>query len=275
MTTDPTAIAIEKISAVHENAKRVNKASRDKVEFIHDILEKSRSISQNVNEIHNRSTQNTTALNNAVSGLDQSIQTFLSLAEAIKDITSQAGAIEQSLKAFDDKFQEASHISTTITDVSKQTNMLALNAMIEAQRAGQQGKGFEIVAKEVKRLAQSTQSSSHQIDSLISALFQEMTRIIKHFDAFNSQMSNSDKIVKDSFEATDKTQNIIHRSIEDGTHNSEQAAQQVSHFNSLVNHLETLIKDTENAITGSQANIDLTRDVLEILQQPGVVIKAA
>jgi len=265
MTTAQQDEAIQKVQVIHENAKRVNKASTEKAQFIQSVLEKSRLICGNVEEIHARTTENTQALEQALQGIVQSFSAFKTVADTIHAILGEATQIHESLKAFDLQFQEASGISATITDVSKQTNMLALNAMIEAQRAGEHGKGFTIVAKEVKRLAETTGNSSTQIDQLMDRLFSDIDTIVGHFNTLSQNMNESETIVRGSLETADETQGIIQSSIHEGSQNADTAAAQISKFADLVESLETLMNDTENAIKGSQANIDLTHDVLTLL----------
>ncbi len=68
-----------------------------------------------------------------------------------------------------DAMEEVRHIVTSINMISSQTNLLALNATIEAARAAEHGRGFGIVAQEVKRLAQATRSATEQASALLSA----------------------------------------------------------------------------------------------------------
>ena len=68
------------------------------------------------------------------------------------------------------EFSQIRNVSQYIADIARQTNLLALNAMIEAARAGEAGRGFAIVAEEVKKLANSSAQSAKQIDDLMEQL---------------------------------------------------------------------------------------------------------
>jgi methyl-accepting chemotaxis protein len=104
---------------------------------------------------------------------------------AIKDvnqqmhtITSHVQNLSESIESLNKRSKEISDITGVITDISAQTNLLALNATIEAARAGEHGKGFAVVADEVRKLAEETNGAAAQIASLVSYIQQDTTKTI-------------------------------------------------------------------------------------------------
>lgn len=91
-------------------------------------------------------------------------------ASKMAEITEQSGAVAQGIEELARQSQEISRATSLIRDIATQTNLLALNAAIEAARAGENGKGFSVVASEVRKLAEQTGSATGEIEAMIASV---------------------------------------------------------------------------------------------------------
>ncbi|WP_420917088.1 methyl-accepting chemotaxis protein [Pseudomonas mosselii] len=117
--------------------------------------------------------------------------------EAIDRLTQLIGASGNSIDLLHAKTAGIGQILDVITGISQQTNLLALNAAIEAARAGEAGRGFAVVADEVRSLAHRTQESARQVQHLIEELQEEAQRSV-------AQMQDSQHYGKESIDIAQK-----------------------------------------------------------------------
>lgn len=167
--------------------------------------------------------------------LEQTIQ-------KMHDISSVVHSSAQSIAELGEASREISEITSVIDDIAYQTNLLALNAAIEAARAGEQGKGFAVVADEVRKLAERTGEATKKITVMI-AHFRQVTQ------KSTTAMETGTNEVKQGIEFADKAgaslQEILMsiRSVLDRVHQIAQASEQQSATSEQISASVTSISD--------------------------------
>jgi len=197
------------------------------------------NISQGIGKVEGNTQTTLVNSQNSVATAKQGRLSIETAVNQMKQIDRLITHTSQVITNLGDSSKEIGQIVNTISGIAAQTNLLALNAAIEAARAGEQGKGFAVVADEVRKLAEQSQESASQIDALISKVQEETNFAVTSMRSGTEEVKKGTKIVDDA-----------------GTS-----------FKEIVEHIEQVTKDVQIVSSEVETIVMSSSEIVELIER--------
>jgi methyl-accepting chemotaxis protein WspA len=220
-----------------------------------EIFATSRDLLRTMNEVAGVAEQSATLAGASQSGLTRMEDTMRSVMEA-------AGSVNAKLSILNEKAVNINQVVATITKVADQTNLLSLNAAIEAEKAGEYGRGFAVVATEIRRLADQTAVATYDIEQTVKEIQSAVSAGVMGMDKFSEEVRRG---MRDVQQVGDQLSQIINevqtlaprfQLVNEGMQTQATSAEQITQALSQLS--EAAQQTAESLRQSSQAIDDLT-----------------
>ncbi|MCX7965987.1 MAG: methyl-accepting chemotaxis protein [Syntrophorhabdaceae bacterium] len=271
------SININKISyaanTLEVTSNQMGKGFDEIVKQINSVAVASEEMSTTSGEIAKNCVVAAQSSERANSAAIQGEQIILSIVSAMKRIGERVNESAKVIKSLGERSEQIGEIAAIIEEIADQTNLLALNAAIEAARAGEHGRGFAVVADEVRKLAERTSKATKDIGVTIKTMQSETRAAVSSME---EGVKEAEKGAKETDKSSATLRDILHQINTLATQINQIAVaseQQTATTNEISNNIQEISKIMTDAQKNVKENVQASKQIAELSTELNKIIK--
>ncbi|WP_027963639.1 methyl-accepting chemotaxis protein [Halalkalibacillus halophilus] len=246
--------------------QELSSGSESQANHASELSEKMGSFTEKVNiantrggEVYETSSQVLTQTNNGSEIMTESVQQMQAIDRIVRDAVEKVTGLDQ-------QSQEISKLVKVIKDIAEQTNLLALNAAIEAARAGEHGKGFAVVADEVRKLAEQVGDSISDITNIVDGIQRESTAVTSALQSGYDEVEKgtaSMQTTEGTFAQIKEAVQGMATNIQDVTVNLTEIANDSQEMNTAIEEIASISEESAAGVEQTSASVEESSSSME------------
>ena len=256
--SDSASQASTASSQVSEAVDEISKGAVSQAESVETAAGNTQAIGKDIEEVSDNVEELNAYANEMKTSCEAAMEALNKLISQSNEVQSSVREIGDTINSTNDSAKEISKFSQAITEIASQTNLLSLNASIEAARAGDAGKGFAVVATEIGQLAVQSSNSAEEIKKIVEKLVADseasvevMQKLNANFEQQSEQLDNT----KDNMQS-------MKENVDNVSTSTDSIASHVEQLNSAKDKLVEIISDLsaiseENAASTEETNASM------------------
>lgn len=218
-------------------------------------------------QVSNNAEASAEAARRALDAAEQGNRAVRDTLEGMQRIRASVQATAKKIKSLGDRSLEISEIINVINDITEQTNLLALNAAIEAARAGEAGRGFAVVADEVRKLAEHSRSATKDIAALIKAIQAETNEAVVVMEEGTKEVEGGATLADQAGRALDAISSVVRQSAELVQEISLASKQQVRGTEGVAHAMQIISNITRQTSQGTRGTVATVSQLVKLSDQ--------